>query len=96
MIGYGTAKAAVHQLVHSLAASGSGLPRDSVVVGIMPETLDTPANRAGMPNADFSNWTPCEEVADKLHQWTTKASAPQNGGLLKITTRGGATKYEYA
>lgn len=27
-------------------------------------TLDTPMNRAGMPGADFSSWTPCSEVAE--------------------------------
>lgn len=36
MIGYGLAKAAVHQLVQSLAKSGSGLPPDAGVVGILP------------------------------------------------------------
>lgn len=45
MIGYGMAKAAVHQLTKSLAASGSGLPENSLVVSILPITLDTPMNR---------------------------------------------------
>ena len=52
MMGYGMAKAAVHQLVKSLAASGSGLPDTCCVVGILPVTLDTPMNRKFMPGAD--------------------------------------------
>lgn len=36
MLGYGLAKAAVHQLVRSLAADGSGMPADATVVGILP------------------------------------------------------------
>ena len=36
MIGYGMAKAAVHQLISSLAQPNSGLPKDSAVVGILP------------------------------------------------------------
>jgi hypothetical protein len=36
MIGYGMAKAAVHQLVKSLAASGSGLPANAFVSAILP------------------------------------------------------------
>ena len=36
MIGYGLAKAAVHQLVKSLAAEGSGMPSDSLAVAILP------------------------------------------------------------
>ena len=36
MLGYGLAKAAVHQLVESLADPKSGLPSNSAVVGILP------------------------------------------------------------
>lgn len=64
MIGYGMAKAAVHQLTRSLAGKDSGLPADSLVVSILPVTLDTPMNRKWMPKADFSTWTPLTEVAE--------------------------------
>lgn len=63
MIGYGMAKAAVHQLTKSLAAENSGLPSDSLVASILPITLDTPMNRKWMKNADTSTWTSLEEVA---------------------------------
>lgn len=63
MIGYGMAKAAVHQLTSSLAAKNSGLPEDSLVVAILPVTLDTPMNRKWMPNADTSTWTPLDFVS---------------------------------
>ena len=63
MIGYGMAKAAVHQLTRSLAEKNSGLPENSLVVSILPVTLDTPMNRKWMANADFSSWTPLTEVA---------------------------------
>lgn len=63
MIGYGMAKAAVHQLTRSLAEDGSGLPNDALVVSILPVTLDTPMNRKWMPKADFTTWTPLTEVA---------------------------------
>lgn len=36
MIGYGMAKAAVHQLVKSMAASKSGMPDNSTVMAILP------------------------------------------------------------
>lgn len=36
MMGYGMAKAAVHQLVKSLAAENSGLPANSSTVAILP------------------------------------------------------------
>lgn len=63
MIGYGMAKAAVHQLTKSLAAKGSGLPKDSLVAAVLPVTLDTPMNRKWMADADTSTWTPLEFVA---------------------------------
>lgn len=63
MIGYGMAKAAVHQLTKSLSTEGSGLPKDSLVAAILPITLDTPMNRKWMPDADTSTWTPLEFVA---------------------------------
>lgn len=66
MIGYGMAKAAVHQLTKSLAGKNSGLPENSLVVAILPITLDTPMNRKWMPNADFSTWTPLEFLAESV------------------------------
>lgn len=63
MIGYGTAKAAVHHLTKSLAAKDGGLPENSLTVAILPVMLDTPMNRKWMPKADVSTWTPLEYVA---------------------------------
>eukprot|EP00762_Andalucia_godoyi_P001919 ANDGO_06004.mRNA.1 Dihydropteridine reductase len=94
MIGYGAAKAAVHQLVKSLAAQGSGLAEGVAVVGILPETLDTPANRAGMPGADFSAWTPCEDVAKKIALWGANTEErPVSGALVSVTTRASLTTW---
>lgn len=36
MMGYGMAKAAVHQLVKGLGEEGSGLPPDSTALAILP------------------------------------------------------------
>lgn len=36
MMGYGMAKATVHQLVKSVAADNSGMPKDSTTVAILP------------------------------------------------------------
>lgn len=93
MIGYGMAKAAVHQLTKSLAASGSGLPENSLVISILPITLDTPMNRKWMPNADHSTWTPLEFVADLFHGWIQNPSErPSNGSLLQLVTKDSKTE----
>lgn len=93
MIGYGMAKAAVHQLTKSLASSGSGLPENSLVISILPITLDTPMNRKWMPNADTTTWTPLEFVADLFHSWIQNPSnRPTNGSLLQLVTKDSKTE----
>ncbi|GJJ73872.1 dihydropteridine reductase [Entomortierella parvispora] len=93
MIGYGMAKAAVHQLVASLAGPDSGLPADAKVNAILPVTLDTPMNRSGMPSADFSSWTPCSEVAETLYAWASKSKSVNSGKLVEIVTKDNKTTY---
>lgn len=93
MIGYGLAKAAVHQLTKSLSTAGSGLPDNSLVISILPITLDTPMNRKWMPNADFSTWTPLEFVAELFHKWIQNpADRPVNGSLLQLVTKESKTE----
>ncbi|XP_058809170.1 dihydropteridine reductase [Phymastichus coffea] len=87
MIGYGMAKAAVHQLTKSLAADGGGLPSQSLVATILPVTLDTPMNRKWMPKADTSTWTPLEFVAEIFWKWSQNQERPANGSLLQLITK---------
>ncbi|CAD7082378.1 unnamed protein product [Hermetia illucens] len=91
MIGYGMAKAAVHQLTKSLAGKDSGLPKDSLVVAILPVTLDTPMNRKWMPNADFSTWTPLSFVAETFTNWIKGQDRPKSGSLLQLVTKDSTT-----
>jgi len=93
MIGYGAAKAAVHQMVKSLATDKSGLPENASVLAILPITLDTVMNRKWMPKADFSTWTSLEYISELLHGWTTRPTErPPSGSLLKLTTSNGQTE----
>lgn len=91
MIGYGMAKAAVHQLTQSLSGNNSGLPRGSLVVSILPVTLDTPMNRKWMPKGDFSTWTPLSEVAELFLKWTKCDDRPKSGSLLQLITKDSRT-----
>ncbi|KAJ1992549.1 hypothetical protein GGI25_000050 [Coemansia spiralis] len=93
MIGYGMAKAAVHHLVSSLSMPDSGIDGGRVV-GILPVTLDTPANRAAMPNANYSSWTPLNAIAEKLYQWSSGKEPCKSGHLYKVTTEDFATRFE--
>ena len=59
---YVTFKAALAMLVETVALenAGSGLTANV----ILPGTMDTPANRKAMPDADFSKWAKTEDVAE--------------------------------
>ncbi|XP_021410051.2 dihydropteridine reductase isoform X1 [Lonchura striata] len=92
MIAYGMAKGAVHQLCQSLAGASSGLPAGSAAVAILPVTLDTPANRKSMPDADFSSWTPLEFIAETFYEWITGKDRPNSGSLIQVITTGGKTE----
>jgi len=106
MIGYGVSKTAVHHLVESLSHSDSKLPTDTTVVGILPITIDTPANRSSMPKADYSTWTPPQIFATTLLEWSIqkrkrieKTNGDKNkrlvsGGLYRFKTEKNETKIE--
>ncbi len=94
MIGYGMAKAAVHQLVKSMAGADSGLPSGATALALLPITLDTAMNRKFMPDADKSTWTKLEFVAELLHGWTTSSAKarPKSGSLVQLVTKNNETK----
>jgi len=92
MAGYGMAKAAVHQLVKSLAEAGSGLPPGSLATAILPVTLDTPMNRKWMAKADKTKWTPLEFVAELMLKWSNGEGRPVTGSLVKLVTEDSDTK----
>lgn len=92
MLGYGMAKAAVHQLCQSLAGPNSGLPPGATTVAILPVTLDTPMNRKSMPNADTTTWTPLEFIAELFYKWTMGEDRPASGSLVQLITVDGETQ----
>lgn len=58
---YGAAKRALLQLTEALAAELRD--RDITANAILPSVIDTPANRAGDPNADHSRWVAPDAIA---------------------------------
>jgi NAD(P)-dependent dehydrogenase (short-subunit alcohol dehydrogenase family) len=80
---YAAAKAGVHRLTESLAAE---LSDTSVTVNaILPSIIDTPANRADMPDADTSQWVQAQAIADVILFLTSDAARAINGALLPVT-----------
>lgn len=88
MLGFGAAKASVHQMVRLLAGSvGADLPAKSSVVAVVPEVLDTPLHRSMNGGATGENWTPCSVVASKLLEWAQNMeSRPPNAALISVAT----------
>eukprot|EP01104_Vermistella_antarctica_P020960 TRINITY_DN9214_c1_g1_i1.p2 TRINITY_DN9214_c1_g1~~TRINITY_DN9214_c1_g1_i1.p2 ORF type:complete len:248 (-),score=63.85 TRINITY_DN9214_c1_g1_i1:107-802(-) len=93
MISYGITKAATHHLVSSLADKSGGLPDGASVAAILPITLDTATNRSGMPTADFTSWTPLEDVANVLVEWAEGKNRPATGTLVTVKTEASKTTF---
>jgi len=82
MAAYAVAKVAVHALVRVLADEN----RDLGVRfnAVLPGTIDTPANRRAMPDADPSKWTSPEAIARVIVFLLSPESAPTTGALVPV------------
>lgn len=81
-IAYTVAKAGVITFVQALAAETRG--RGVTVNAVLPSTMDTPANRASMPDVDPQAWVPVDAVADAIAYLAAESSAHVTGTLLAI------------
>ena len=85
MILYTAAKAAVAAITQSLAeeVAGEGI----WVNAVAPSILDTPANRAAMPNADTADWPKVEEVATIIAFLASPENRSGRGGVIPVYGR---------
>jgi NAD(P)-dependent dehydrogenase (short-subunit alcohol dehydrogenase family) len=82
---YAVSKAALVALVKNVAAEGQKFGVTANVV--LPSTIDTPANRAAMPKADFSRWVAPQSIAKLLVFLTSDAAADTSGAVIPIYGR---------
>lgn len=82
---YAASKAAAQRIVESMSAEL--LSHGITVNGIAPSTIDTPPNRASMPNADYSKWVKPEEIADAIAYLAADGSRSISGITLDISGR---------
>ena len=82
---YCASKAAVLTLTESLAAEH----RDTGinVNCILPGTVDTPQNRAAMPDADHSRWVPTSALADVILFLASDAARCLSGAAVPVYGR---------
>jgi NAD(P)-dependent dehydrogenase (short-subunit alcohol dehydrogenase family) len=81
---YAASKAGVHRLTEALAAEWKG---KITVNAVLPSTIDTAANRASMPTADFGKWVTPEELANVILFLTSDAASAVTGALLPVSGR---------
>ena len=83
--GYVTSKAAVLAFVDALAVEyrDDGIRANA----ILPSVIDTPANRASMPDADHSRWVAPAEIAAVVAFLCSNASAPVSGAHIPVYGR---------
>ena len=83
--GYVTAKAAVLAFIQALDTE---YRQDGIRANaILPSVIDTPANRAATPDADFSKWVPPEEIARVVRFLVSDNSAPTSGAAVPVYGR---------
>jgi NAD(P)-dependent dehydrogenase (short-subunit alcohol dehydrogenase family) len=81
---YAASKAGVHRLTEALAAEHKGR---ITVNAVLPSIIDTTANRASMPNADFSKWVKPEELAEVILFLVSDAASAVTGALIPVAGR---------
>ena len=80
--GYAATKAGVLRMVESLAREMA--PFGGRANAVLPGTMDTPANRAAMPDSDPSQWAKTDDVASVIHFLTTPAAVAVNGAAVRV------------
>ena len=80
-IGYTVAKAAIITLTQALSRE---VARGVTVNAVLPSTMDTPANRHAMPDADRSGWVSTDAVAEVIAYLASDAAGMVSGATVPV------------
>ena len=81
---YAASKAGVHRLTEALAEEYKGRV---TVNAVLPSIIDTPQNRADMPDADPLKWVTAEELAAVILFLVSDAASGVTGALIPVAGR---------
>lgn len=79
---YGAAKAALMHLTESLSAEYR--ERGININAVLPSIIDTPANRAAMPQADPQKWVSPQQLANVMCFLASDEASAMHGALLPV------------
>ena len=79
---YAASKAGVHRLTESLAEELKN--RGVTVNAVLPSIIDTPANRAEMPNARFDRWVAPADLAAVILFLASREARAVTGALVPV------------
>tara|TARA_R110000823_G_scaffold305166_3_gene427079 strand:+ start:4728 stop:5390 length:663 start_codon:yes stop_codon:yes gene_type:complete len=82
MSAYCASKSVVMRLTESLA--NELRHRGVNVNAVLPTVIDTPANREGMPDADFSEWVSPDELANVICFLASRGASAVHGALVPV------------
>jgi NAD(P)-dependent dehydrogenase (short-subunit alcohol dehydrogenase family) len=82
---YAASKSGVARLTEALAEEQKA--RGITVNAVLPSIIDTPANRADMPKADFATWVQPAQLADVIVFLLSAKAQAITGALLPVTGR---------
>jgi NAD(P)-dependent dehydrogenase (short-subunit alcohol dehydrogenase family) len=86
MIAYSLGKSLLFRLAELMNAEAKGT--NVVTSVVVPSTIDTPANRKAMPDADFSKWVSPEAIADVIAFYCSPAAAILREPVIKVYGNG--------
>lgn len=79
---YGLSKSLLFRLAEALNAEGNA---SGVIASVIaPSVIDTPANRASMPDANFDDWVKPEAIADAIAFLCSDAGGALRDPILKL------------
>lgn len=83
---YAASKSGVHRLTEALAEELQGTA--VTVNAVLPSIIDTPTNRADMPDADVSQWVQPAAIADVIVFLASPAARAVTGALIPVARNG--------
>ncbi|MCE2995354.1 MAG: SDR family NAD(P)-dependent oxidoreductase [Cyclobacteriaceae bacterium] len=79
---YSLSKSMIFQLAELLNAEAKG--KNVTATVIVPSTIDTPQNRASMPDANFNDWVTAEEIAESIQYVVSDSARAWREPIIKL------------